>query len=78
MKAGAFGSDIRMEDKTRLLPQVDYPTIQAQASLPGANPQTMPSSVATVLERQFTAANLFDLYSGGPVSFGGKGAHGEP
>src|SRR5579864_8982245 len=36
------------------LPQVDYPTIQVQASLPGANPQTMASSVATVLERQFT------------------------
>ena len=36
------------------LPQVDYPTIQVQANLPGANPQTMASSVATVLERQFT------------------------
>jgi hydrophobic/amphiphilic exporter-1 (mainly G- bacteria), HAE1 family len=36
------------------LPQVDYPTIQVQAQLPGASPQTMASSVATVLERQFT------------------------
>ena len=36
------------------LPQVDYPTIQVQASLPGASPETMASSVATVLERQFT------------------------
>ena len=36
------------------LPQVDYPTIQVEANLPGANPQTMASSVATVLERQFT------------------------
>jgi HAE1 family hydrophobic/amphiphilic exporter-1 len=36
------------------LPQVDYPTIRVQAGLPGANPQTMASSVATVLERQFT------------------------
>jgi len=36
------------------LPQVDYPTIQVQANLPGANPETMASSVATVLERQFT------------------------
>jgi len=36
------------------LPQVDYPTIQVQASLPGANADTMASSVATVLERQFT------------------------
>src|SRR5258708_2370168 len=36
------------------LPQVDYPTIGVQASLPGANAYTMASSVATVLERQFT------------------------
>ena len=36
------------------MPQVDYPTIQVQASLPGASPETMASSVATVLERQFT------------------------
>jgi len=36
------------------LPQVDYPTITVSASLPGANPNTMASSVATPLERQFT------------------------
>jgi HAE1 family hydrophobic/amphiphilic exporter-1 len=30
------------------LPQVDYPTIQVNAGLPGANPNTMASSVATV------------------------------
>ncbi len=36
------------------VPQIDFPTIQVQASLPGANPATMASSVATVLERQFT------------------------
>jgi HAE1 family hydrophobic/amphiphilic exporter-1 len=36
------------------LPQVDYPTIQVQVGLPGANPSTMASSVATPLERQFT------------------------
>ena len=36
------------------LPQIDYPTIQVSAGLPGANPETMASSVATVLERQFT------------------------
>jgi hydrophobe/amphiphile efflux-1 (HAE1) family protein len=35
------------------LPQVEFPTIQVQASLPGANPETMASSVATPLERQF-------------------------
>ena len=36
------------------LPSVDYPTIQVQASLPGASPDTMASSVATPLERQFS------------------------
>src|SRR5689334_5166152 len=36
------------------LPAVDYPTINVEASLPGADPATMASSVATVLERQFT------------------------
>jgi len=35
------------------LPQVDFPTIQVQANLPGASPETMASSVATPLERQF-------------------------
>jgi HAE1 family hydrophobic/amphiphilic exporter-1 len=37
------------------LPQVDYPTITVSASLPGANPDTMASAVATPLERQFTS-----------------------
>ena len=35
------------------LPQVDFPTIQVGAGLPGASPETMASSVATPLERQF-------------------------
>jgi multidrug efflux pump len=35
------------------LPQVDFPTINVQATLPGASPETMASSVATPLERQF-------------------------
>jgi HAE1 family hydrophobic/amphiphilic exporter-1 len=35
------------------LPQVDFPTIQITASLPGASPETMASSVAQPLERQF-------------------------
>ena len=35
------------------LPQVEFPTIQIQAQLPGASPETMASSVATPLERQF-------------------------
>ncbi len=36
------------------LPSVDFPTIQVTASLPGASPETMASSVATPLERQFS------------------------
>ena len=35
------------------LPQVDFPTISVNASLPGASPETMASSIATPLERQF-------------------------
>jgi HAE1 family hydrophobic/amphiphilic exporter-1 len=36
------------------LPNVDFPTIQVSASLPGASPETMAAAVATPLERQFT------------------------
>ena len=36
------------------LPQVDFPTISVAASLSGASPDIMASSVATPLERQFT------------------------
>ena len=36
------------------LPNVDYPTINVSATLPGANPDTMASSVATVLEKEFS------------------------
>ncbi len=35
------------------LPQVEYPVISVNAGLPGASPETMASSVATPLERQF-------------------------
>ncbi len=35
------------------LPQIEFPTIMVSANLPGASPQTMASSVATPLERQF-------------------------
>jgi HAE1 family hydrophobic/amphiphilic exporter-1/multidrug efflux pump len=35
------------------IPKVEFPTIQVQAALPGADPETMASSVATPLERQF-------------------------
>ncbi len=36
------------------LPQVDFPTIQVSANLPGASPETMASNVAQPLERQFS------------------------
>src|SRR5580693_9577249 len=36
------------------LPSVDYPTIQVSAGLPGADPETMASAVATPLEREFS------------------------
>ena len=37
------------------LPNVDFPTIQVSAGLPGASPDTMASSIATPLEKQFTS-----------------------
>jgi hydrophobe/amphiphile efflux-1 (HAE1) family protein len=37
------------------LPSVDFPTLTVNANLPGADPATMASAVATPLERQFTA-----------------------
>jgi len=46
------------------LPNVDFPTILVAANLPGANPDTMASSVATPLERQFsTIAGLDSMTS---------------
>src|SRR6266700_5315685 len=36
------------------LPSVDYPTISVAAAVPGASPETMASSVATPLEREFS------------------------
>src|SRR5271169_5415940 len=36
------------------LPQIDYPTINISASLPGGSPEVMAASVATPLEKQFT------------------------
>ena len=36
------------------LPRVDFPTINVQAQLPGASPETMAASVAAPLERQFS------------------------
>jgi HAE1 family hydrophobic/amphiphilic exporter-1 len=46
------------------LPNVDFPTIQVTASLPGANPETMAAAVATPLEKEFTTiAGLDNLSS---------------
>lgn len=46
------------------LPNVDFPTIQVSASLPGASPETMAAAVATPLERQFsTIAGLDSMTS---------------
>ncbi|MCE3235039.1 MAG: acriflavin resistance protein [Vampirovibrio sp.] len=46
------------------LPNVDFPTIVVNASLPGANPDTMAASVATPLEQQFsTIAGLDSMNS---------------
>lgn len=45
------------------LPRVDYPTIQVSASLPGASPSTMASSVASPLEKQFSSIAGIDSFN---------------
>jgi HAE1 family hydrophobic/amphiphilic exporter-1 len=45
------------------LPNVDYPTLQVSASLPGASPETMAAAVATPLERQFSTIAGVDSMS---------------
>src|SRR5436305_3969557 len=52
------------------LRQVDYPTISVGAGLPGANPDTMASAVATPLERQFTGIAGLDSM----ISSSGQGS----
>ncbi|MFN8608371.1 MAG: efflux RND transporter permease subunit [Vulcanimicrobiota bacterium] len=42
------------------LPRVDFPTLTVQAQLPGASPETMATTVATVLERQFATVSGVD------------------
>ncbi len=42
------------------LPNVDFPTISVNASLPGASPETMASAVATPLEKQFSTIPAID------------------
>ena len=46
------------------LPNVDFPTILVSANLPGASPETMASTIATPLEKQFsTIAGLDSMTS---------------
>jgi HAE1 family hydrophobic/amphiphilic exporter-1 len=45
------------------LPNVDFPTIQVTAALPGASPETVASAVATPLERQFSTIAGIDSMS---------------
>ena len=46
------------------LPQVEFPSISVQATLPGASPETMASSVATPLERALgTIAGVTEMTS---------------
>ena len=42
------------------LPNVDFPTIQVNAGLPGASPETMAAAVATPLEKQFSTISGLD------------------
>src|ERR1051325_4222047 len=52
------------------LPNVDFPTIQVQAGLPGASPETMASAVAMPLEKQFsTIAGVDQMTSTNTLGF---------
>jgi hypothetical protein len=51
LAAGMFGY---RQLPVAAVPRVDFPTIQVSAQLPGASPETMASSVALVLEKQFS------------------------
>ena len=63
--AGLFGY---RELAVSALPEVDLPTIQISASLPGANPATMAASVATPIERQLsTIAGIEQVISSSGV-----------
>src|SRR3989337_1966834 len=54
----------------RDLPNVDFPTVLVTAQLPGANPETMASAVATPLEKEFsTIAGLDSMSSTSALGF---------
>jgi len=60
------------------LPQVDFPTIQVQAGLPGASPETMASNVAAPLERQLSQIpGLTQITSGSQLGVGHGRALGQ-
>jgi HAE1 family hydrophobic/amphiphilic exporter-1 len=52
------------------LPQVDYPTLNVSAGLPGGDPGTMASAVASPLERQFTTISGLDSMTSSSSSGG--------
>jgi len=52
------------------LPRVEFPTIQVTAALPGASPETMASTVAQPLERQF--AQISGVAQMTSISVGGS------
>ena len=52
LAAGMFGYK---QLPVAAVPRVDFPTIQVSATLPGASPETMASSVASILEKQFSS-----------------------
>ena len=60
----AFGWASHAQLPVSDLPNVDFPTLQVQAALPGASPETMAASVATPLEKEFsTIAGLDTMNS---------------
>ncbi|WP_439621092.1 efflux RND transporter permease subunit [Gemmata sp.] len=62
--AGAMGySALPVSD----LPNVDFPTIEVAAALPGASPETMAAAVATPLEKEFTTIPGLDSMSSNSV-----------
>jgi HAE1 family hydrophobic/amphiphilic exporter-1 len=59
----AFGVMAYLRLPVAALPDVDFPTIQVSAALPGASAETMASSVATPLEREFSTIDGLDSMS---------------
>ena len=67
-----FGSVAYTKLPVSDLPAIDFPTISVSASLPGANPETMASSVATPLEKRFSTIAGLDVMT----SSSGQGSTG--